>query len=124
MKFDMTEVLMDINDEEPLKLDGGVDKDGKPKPLKDATVRAIIQTALGHPIKDDDKLSNDDKLRIYRLAKRCKANEAAFSAEDITLILDRISKYYGSAFIYGAMKEIMSPPVDEARKANGADAVQ
>lgn len=123
MKFDMNTVIMDINDERPLRVDGGTDAEGKPLPTKEATVRAIIQTSLGTPIAGDDKLSNDEKLKIYRLGKRCKAEEASFTASDVHLILDRISKYYGSAYIYGFMKEFMDPPVEEQPvKANGADA--
>lgn len=121
MKINMNTVLTDITGEEQLKLDAGVDETGKPK-TKPGTLRAVIQGALGAPVKGDDLLSDDDRLKLYRLGKRLNADEVALSAADIVTITKRVGKHWASAYVFGQVCDLLEPPEDaDVRKPNGVD---
>ena len=114
MKANLNTILMDINDEKPMTL-----QDGQP-----ATLRSIIQQALAGPIKGDENLTDEKKYQMFRLGRRCKADEVHFSAPEVTLICERVSKFFLSAYVYGQVKDLLDPPADEFApvvKSNGAD---
>lgn len=112
MKVNMSTVLTDITGEEPMKLESGVDADGRPK-TKPATLRAIIQQALGGHVKGDDGMSDDERYKLFRLGKRLNAEEVNLSAAEIVTISNRVSKHYASAYVYGQVKDLLEPPVDD-----------
>lgn len=99
MKANLTTILMDINDEKPMTL-----QDGQP-----ATLRSIIQQALAGPIKNDENLTDEKKYQMFRLGRRCKADEVHFSAPEVTLICERVSKFFLSAYVFGQVKDLLDP---------------
>jgi len=113
MKANLNTVLMDINDDKEMALQGG----------EPATLRAIIQQALAGPVKGDEALADEKKYQMFRLGRRCKADEVHFSAPEVTLICERVSKFFLSAFVYGQVKDLLDPPAEDAMpaRANGAD---
>lgn len=121
MKVNMNTVLTDITGEEPLRLDAGADENGKAK-TKPGTLRAVIQGALGAPIKGDDTMSDDERLKLYRLGKRLNADQVTLSAADIVTITKRVGKHWASAFVFGQVCDLLEPPEDAVvQKTNGAD---
>jgi hypothetical protein len=118
MKRDFTAVLTN--------LEGEPFKDGQPKykvddagklvfansepivlePAKDLTLRAVCVGAIGTTQEGDDKMSGEDKVKLYQLADRivkaCKAGEPAeVSPEEITKLKARIARQY-TVFAVGA----------------------
>lgn len=113
MKANLTSILMDINDEKPMTL-----QDGQP-----ATLRAIIQQALAGPVKGDETTSEDERYKLYRLGRRCKADDVHFSASEVTLVLTRVSKFFLSAYVYGQVKDMLDPPeTTQTASLNGTGA--
>lgn len=124
MKVNMNAVLTDITGAEPMKLEAGLDESGKPK-TKAATLRAIIQQALGGHVKGDDTMSDDDRYKLYRLGKRLNAEEVNLSAADVVTINNRVSRHYASAYVYGQVKDLLEPPEEDEQavpqaKPNGS----
>jgi hypothetical protein len=109
MKTDLDIVLRDMNDESDLRT-----PDDKP-----FTLRLAIQTSLGNAVKGDEAMSLDDKYKLWRLGKRCKGDSAHLTAQERTLILDRVSKAYPSVVIYGQVRDLLDPPEEEQPRANG-----
>lgn len=113
MKVNMSTVLTDITGEEPMKLESGVDPVTNQPKTKPATLRAIIQQALGGHVKGDEGLSDDERYKLFRLGKRLNAEEVSLSAAEIVTISNRVSKHYASAYVYGQVKDLLEPPVED-----------
>ena len=124
MKVDMNQLLTDITGEETMKLPAGVDPVTEKPKTKPATLRAIIQDALGSPIKGDESMSDDERYKLFRLGKRLNADVVHLSAAEIVIINTRCSKHFLSAYVYGQVRDMLEPPVEDAvaePKPNGAD---
>lgn len=79
-----------------------------PLTLGDVAVNALLA-----PTEDDRNLAGTKKLERDRLARRIYGNpKAALSAEDVSLIKERIGKVY-PASIVGASWPLLDPTLDK-----------
>lgn len=87
--------------------------DGKPINGGDGktpmTLGEVSVNALQVGGQDDSKLSGVEKLKMYELAKKIYNNKnATLTAEQITMIKDRIAKYYAT-IVVGPAFEMLDP---------------
>lgn len=114
MKVNMNTVLKSMDESEDMTT-----QDGKP-----ATLRRLVHQALGGTTKGDDTMSDDERYKLFRLGKRCNADEVTLSSWDKQTILTRVGKVFVSSAIYGQVRDLIEPPEDEAGaavKPNGVD---
>lgn len=92
MKRDLTRILLNVY--------------GKPFEPETRLEVACFQ-ALSTVFESDQRLSAEDKLKIYRLGKKVAAGGVVdFSTEELALIKERINKTFG-AMPAGAVMEIL-----------------
>jgi hypothetical protein len=78
----------------------------EPEPM---TLRLVINRALTTPMKDDD-LTPEKGVARFSLAMRVHNNdEVEFTAEELTLIKNRIAKLFSSPLIVGQACLILDP---------------
>lgn len=85
MKLDTTVLLKNIDGED---LETGI----KEKP---ATLGHFLRSAAVGMLEGDSQLSVDKKLQLFDIAEECKKSEATLSADDVTLLTERVNKMYG-----------------------------
>lgn len=97
--IDFTKELHGL-DEKPI-----LSSDGKtPFTLGEVCVNAL---ELSSP--EDKNITGVDKLKMYELAKKIYKNkDAVLTAEEVTLIKDRVAKYYAT-IVVGPAFEILDP---------------
>jgi hypothetical protein len=120
MKVVLGTILRDINDSEDMRLADGRNADGSEK-TKPATARDIIQQALAGPVKGDDAMTFDDKMKLYRIGQKCRGEIVHFDLKERNTILDRVAKFFMSPFVVGQVSDLLDPPADTVAKPNGAD---
>ncbi len=85
------------------------DLDGKP--FQDgSTVKTAILQALVSVLPGDDKADRKDKLVLFSLQQKVHAasGDTTFTAEEIAMIKDRVSRGY-PALIMGRIFEVIDP---------------
>lgn len=85
------------------------DLDGKP--FQDgSTVKSAILQALVSALPGDEKEGRENKLSMFGLQLKVHAasNETAFTAEEIAMIKDRVSRGY-PALVMGRVFEVLDP---------------
>lgn len=87
MKIDPAAAILDLNDE-PVISEG--------KPL---TLRVVMQTALISPLRGDEDMKADDKVRAFNLAVDAKAPEMEITAENMTFLKARIGRAYAPVVV-------------------------
>lgn len=93
MKIDMTSPILDIS---------GV-------PVKDVTLRTIVQTALLTTTQADVSLPGEKKARMFSLAIEANKDKPNFSVEDLQLIKERVGMV-ATPLAVGRAFEILDPP--------------
>ncbi len=90
MKIDLTTTF--INET------GSTLKDGSGA---ETTMESVITTSLLSPMKDDDKLSGDEKAELFNLwfDKIRGKKEADLKAEEVVKIKDRVGKAYAQIIV-------------------------
>lgn len=79
-----------------LNLQGEPIKDGD----GDLTLKAVICAAMLGLLQEDQNADSTAKVRMFRLAQRAvDGGEQDISAEDITLIKQRVGKMYGALIV-------------------------
>lgn len=93
MKYNLSQTI--------LQLDGSAFED---KP----TLQAICLTAVTMPLKQDETLSLNQKLELYRLAQRIVAtNEVDLTSEEVSLLKERVGKVFNNITIIGRVVDIL-----------------
>lgn len=100
MKRDFNAILNTI-DGEPFKDDKG----------DELTLKRVSLDALGAPLEGDDKMSGDDKFKLYELANRIAVGfrvrqPVEVDEKDIATLKARIAKVWG-VFVLGPAYEIL-----------------
>lgn len=76
-----------------------------------ATVGTASYSALSAPLPEDQGMSMDQKLKIYRLVQKVAAGgKADLSAEEITTIKSRAAKALPMVW-FGALADLLDPTV-------------
>lgn len=81
--------------------------DGNPFEDK-ATLKTVVFMAVTTPLQADQHDSVDQKIRLYTLAQKVyQGGEVDLSAEDISLIKDRIGKVFNHVVVIGRAFELL-----------------
>jgi hypothetical protein len=95
-----------------MKVDFGseiTDLKGKPLPNGDGnlTLGDIACTALINVLGDDQAMSGDDKVKLFRLAQLAsEGGEQDVKVEDVALLKKRVAKMYG-ALVVGRVFDLL-----------------
>lgn len=68
----------------------------------DVTLRRVVQVALTANLEDDNKLTPEEKVKLFNLASDVRADEVEWTPEDVALVRARIGKAYGVAVVGAA----------------------
>ena len=89
--------------------------DGKPFDEKEKMLlQGVCFAAVTTPLRTDSELSADFKMKLYRLAQKVVVGGTVdFTAEELTLLKDRINKVYLHPVIVGRAYDMLDedPPV-------------
>lgn len=96
-------VLLTRNDE-PLRLPAPEGETGE-----ELTIALAIQMAIDSPMKGDEEMTSENKLKLYRISRKLASDEEVeISNKDATLALERANKFWG-AMVYGRLVEQLDP---------------
>lgn len=82
-----------------------IEREEEPSPL---TVRRVVQFALDTPMQEDAQMKYRDKWLLGQLSVRFDKDSCTLAGKDITTVMDRVSKLFGS-FIVMQIKDIIDP---------------
>lgn len=104
MKIDMTQPITD--------LDGKAMDDGT------ATLGKLCANVCWNPIKGDENANLDQKSKAAFLALKIKdANSVDLTAEEISLIKDRVNRAFPHPGIVARVHALLDPPAPKAVEA-------
>ncbi len=86
------------------------------KEMEKITIRSLISETLNSPVEENEKLTAEDKSKIYQLSvKVYSANEIDFSLDERAFIKERAGKTLFPMF-YGKLCEILEDKEEEKKK--------